>query len=401
MISYGAMPAPAETVEGYVSNASMTKFSTLMDELAELRASDPDFRVIVFTRHTFVQARLVKLISDELQPGGRLAPTEHGSKLVVFEFTQKTAPQQRHRLIQQFQDPSKKGARVFVVTYAVAAVGITLTAANRIFLMEPCIDPAQEIQAAGRIHRLGQEKDCFIKRFAFKDSIEEAVTMIHNKIKNSEIAVVDGVVDAETSRKAMLEYSEGVVTHDRSDKGSTRTRKGSGRPDAHSAPPKFVHGSDYQPQWAYSSEVVKRKGKPAQQRSVIWREENAAFEKGSTYSYTCKEAACACCGLYVDLPGSFAWKGEGLFAYLNGDTRDPPHLAAPARSQYDFYPARVFHDVPRPPDGWKGLPLEETNNGGELPPSSRLQRAGSAISAALSRVARSAGGGGGGESSSS
>jgi len=58
-----------------------------------------------------------------------------------------------------------------------AQVGITLTAANRIFLMEPCIDPAQEIQAAGRIHRLGQTKDCFIKRFAFKDSIEEAVTM--------------------------------------------------------------------------------------------------------------------------------------------------------------------------------------------------------------------------------
>ena len=48
------------------------------------------------------------------------------------------------------------GARVFIVTYATAAVGITLTAANRVFLLEPCQDPGQEAQAAGRIHRLGQ-----------------------------------------------------------------------------------------------------------------------------------------------------------------------------------------------------------------------------------------------------
>ena len=38
--------------------------------------------------------------------------------------------------------------------------------------MEPCVDPAQEAQAAGRIHRLGQTKDIFIKRYCFKDSVE-------------------------------------------------------------------------------------------------------------------------------------------------------------------------------------------------------------------------------------
>lgn len=41
--------------------------------------------------------------------------------------------------------------------------------------MEPCLDPGQELQAAGRIHRLGQTRDVFIRRFAFRDSIEEAV----------------------------------------------------------------------------------------------------------------------------------------------------------------------------------------------------------------------------------
>ena len=42
-----------------------------------------------------------------------------------------------------WQESSKSGGRVFIVTYATAAVGITLTAANRVYLMEPCVDPAQ------------------------------------------------------------------------------------------------------------------------------------------------------------------------------------------------------------------------------------------------------------------
>ena len=396
MVNMGVMQAPPETVEGWTSYANMTKFSTLMDELVELRTSDPDFRVIVFTRHTFVQERLVKLVSEETKPGGRLAPTESSAKLVVFEFTTKTAPQQRHRLIQQFQDGSKKGARVFVVTYAVAAVGITLTAANRIFLMEPCIDPAQEIQAAGRIHRLGQEKDCFIKRLAFKDSIEEAVIMIHNKIRNKEIAVVDGVVDSAASSKAMREYAANMTTHDRTG-GPTRMRTGSGEADATYVNIKLVHGKGAKPEWSHSSEMVKTK-KGQKSRSNIWREECEAFEKANTFSYTCRQRACVCCGLYADEPGSFKWKGTGMFAYLNGYTCD----LQPVHDSYSYFEAMAFRKVPRPPDGWMGLRPEQTNNGRELPAASaaspsRIRRAGDAISSALSRM--TGGGDGAGPSS--
>ena len=99
-------------------------------------------------------------------------------------------------------------------------------------------------------------------------------------------------------------------------------------------------------------------------------------------------------GLYADVPGTFAWKGTGLYAYLNGDTREPVDGT-------HMYEARAFRNVPRPPDGWKGLPADKTNNGGELPASSasspsRLRRVGGQISAALSRI--SGGGDGAGPS---
>ena len=81
------------------------------------------------------------------------------SGLQLFEFNATTAPVARHKRIKDFQGGGDDGAKVFVVTYRTAAVGITLTAANRVYLFEPALDPAQEVQAAGRIHRLGQTKE--------------------------------------------------------------------------------------------------------------------------------------------------------------------------------------------------------------------------------------------------
>ena len=65
-------------------------------------------------------------------------------------------------------------------------MGITLTAANKVYLMEPALDPATEAQAAGRIHRLGQTREVLIKRFCFRETVEEAVCELHAKIKSGE-----------------------------------------------------------------------------------------------------------------------------------------------------------------------------------------------------------------------
>ncbi len=53
------------------------------------------------------------------------------------------------------------------------AVGINLTQANRVFLMEPSFNPALEAQAIGRVHRLGQKRPVEIVKLVVKDSFEE------------------------------------------------------------------------------------------------------------------------------------------------------------------------------------------------------------------------------------
>ncbi len=48
------------------------------------------------------------------------------------------------------------------------AVGINLTAANHVFLLEPCMNPATEHQAIGRAWRMGQSRPVTVKRLFVK-----------------------------------------------------------------------------------------------------------------------------------------------------------------------------------------------------------------------------------------
>lgn len=54
-------------------------------------------------------------------------------------------------------------------------MGINLTQANRVFLMEPSFNPALKAQAIGRVHRLGQKRNVEIVRFVMKDSVESRI----------------------------------------------------------------------------------------------------------------------------------------------------------------------------------------------------------------------------------
>jgi SNF2 family DNA or RNA helicase len=49
---------------------------------------------------------------------------------------------------------------------------MTLTTASRLYLMEPSIDSAAELQAMGRIHRLGEERPMHVTKFVLANLLE-------------------------------------------------------------------------------------------------------------------------------------------------------------------------------------------------------------------------------------
>jgi SNF2 family DNA or RNA helicase len=81
----------------------------------------------------------------------------------------------------------------FVLLDRAGAVGINLTQANRVFLMEPCFNPALERQAIGRVHRLGQKRNVEITRFIMDNSVESRIVeMLKIKYGNGEAKKGEG-----------------------------------------------------------------------------------------------------------------------------------------------------------------------------------------------------------------
>ncbi|KOO25070.1 DNA helicase, partial [Chrysochromulina tobinii] len=346
-MAYGIFGPGTHSVTSWLPNANMTKFVALMKDLQALRADEPNMKVVVFTRFNEVQQRLVDLIQGETGAGGLLASKEaegqHTKPLKVLEFNSKTPPLQRHARIKEFQESKDNGAKVMVVTYQTAAVGITLTAASRVFLLEPSLDPAQEHQAAGRIHRLGQDKEVFIKRYAFRDSIEEAVIKLHEKIKSGDIKVRNGVFPKEAVK---LMATSGAA---------------------------MPHAFDTGPTYVRSMVVDDVKWSPSYHAKANG---TAAPSPGaSSWTRVCQEQACDSCGLRRIVDGSSTWNGTGIYSYLkdvhaeppfhpSGRSRNPPPRPVPAATNDDDkddpeqnarrngYGGGYFRFVPPPPPLW-------------------------------------------------
>ena len=79
---------------------------------------------------------------------------------------------------------TESDVNVILVSIKAGGLGINLTAASRVYVMEPLFNPAAEIQAIERVHRLGQKRDVVIKHLIMKDSIEEKIVQLQEKKKN-------------------------------------------------------------------------------------------------------------------------------------------------------------------------------------------------------------------------
>lgn len=85
----------------------------------------------------------------------------------------------RAKALREFQnDPP---TTIFLLSMRAGAVGINLTQANRVFLMEPALNPALEAQAIGRVHRLGQKHKVEVLRLIMSDSVETRMLKLSAK----------------------------------------------------------------------------------------------------------------------------------------------------------------------------------------------------------------------------
>lgn len=70
-----------------------------------------------------------------------------------------------------------------LVSIAAGGLGLNLTAASRVFVMEPQYNPAQEDQAVERVHRLGQKREVTIIKYVMADSFEQKMLKLQERKK--------------------------------------------------------------------------------------------------------------------------------------------------------------------------------------------------------------------------
>ncbi|XP_056091436.1 helicase-like transcription factor [Rhinichthys klamathensis goyatoka] len=162
---------PGEEVEAQSATGenwqSSSKVDALMSNLLKLRNEDPTVKSLVVSQFT----RFLDVIELPLREYGFSFTRLDGS------MNQKT----RAKAIQDFQDSSPGSPTIMLLSLKAGGVGLNLTAASHVFLMDPAWNPAAEDQCVDRCHRLGQSRDVVITKFIVKDSVEENMVKIQKK----------------------------------------------------------------------------------------------------------------------------------------------------------------------------------------------------------------------------
>lgn len=99
-------------------------------------------------------------------------------------LTGQTITDERQQVIREFQEEDDR--MFFLITLKAGGVGLNLTAAEYVFLLDPWWNPAVENQAVSRAHRIGQEKKVFSYKFITRDTIEEKILQLQSR--KSELA---------------------------------------------------------------------------------------------------------------------------------------------------------------------------------------------------------------------
>lgn len=89
------------------------------------------------------------------------------------------ATRNRQAQVERFQEDDS--VKIFLISLKAGGLGLNLTEADYVFLLDPWWNPAVEAQAIDRAHRIGQKKKVFTYKFITKNTVEEKILELQNR----------------------------------------------------------------------------------------------------------------------------------------------------------------------------------------------------------------------------
>ncbi|KAG1896321.1 SNF2 family N-terminal domain-containing protein [Suillus fuscotomentosus] len=136
---------------------SSTKLDALVQNLRRIRDQDPYFRAVVFSQFTSFLS-LISVVLDR-------------ERLSWYRFDGSMDLKKRNAAISEFKQNERK-PKVLIVSLKAGGVGLN---------MDCWWNAATENQAIDRVHRIGQEKTVYVKRFIVDHTIEGRILQIQKR----------------------------------------------------------------------------------------------------------------------------------------------------------------------------------------------------------------------------
>ncbi len=152
------------------SGEASAKMDVLLAQLREVTAEG--HKALVFSQFT----SFLRIVRKHLDEEG-----------IVYEYLDGTT-RDRQAPVERFQnDPACK---LFLISLKAGGLGLNLTAAGYVFLLDPWWNPAVEAQAVDRAHRIGQIQQVFAYRLIARDTVEEKVLDLQKTKRDLASAII-------------------------------------------------------------------------------------------------------------------------------------------------------------------------------------------------------------------
>ena len=168
-----------------LTGESSAKIETLIEQIENKRT---DHKILVFSQ--FVG--MLDLIKKELV-----------DREISFSYlTGQTT--KRQKVIDEFQN--NPDIRVFLISLKAGGIGLNLTAADYVYLVDPWWNPAVENQAIDRCHRIGQDKHIVAVRLICEGTVEEKILKLQDSKRDlmNDLIKTDGAFVKSFSKEELL-----------------------------------------------------------------------------------------------------------------------------------------------------------------------------------------------------
>jgi SNF2 family DNA or RNA helicase len=154
-----------------MANEPSAKLDMLLERLEEVTENH---KAIVFSQFT----TMLGIVRERLDKAG-----------IKYEYLDGST-KDRQAVVEHFK--TDETCRIFLISLKAGGVGLNLTEAEYVFLLDPWWNPAIEAQAIDRTHRIGQTKNVYACRLIARDTVEEKVLELQENKKKLAEAIISG-----------------------------------------------------------------------------------------------------------------------------------------------------------------------------------------------------------------